>query len=613
MEVLEARDVPAVTIQLDYSFDASGFFSDPTRRAVLQQAVSDVAANLNASLPAVVPSAGNTWAETFFNPATGQQATVNNPIVGSNTLVVYVGGRVMGGSEAGQGGGGGYSASGSQGWLDSLQARGPGGAFLWGGSIAFDTNTDWYFGSSVAGIGASQVDFYSVATHEFGHLLGIGTSQSWFGQVSGGTFHGANADSVYGGPVPVYGDSAHWADDLTANGQRAAMDPILPTGSRVSFSALDYAALHDIGWSTGGSPTSPPASPPASPPPPPPPPPFTAPPLGRPGVTPVVLTGETDGSAQAFTLGSNGQLAADGQPMYPFGGFTGVIRSTVADLNGDGVPDYAFATGSGPAATVVVYDGRSGTDLVPPTTVLGGFTGGVYLAAGTVDRGGHAVPVLAVSADAGGGTRVQVFEVQSGGLTALADFLAFGDTNFRGGSRVALGDVNRDGSDDLIVGAGIGGGPRVAIYNGADLANHQVTRLVPDFFALDPSLRSGVFVTAADFNGDGYADIAYSTGDTGGPRVRVVSGAVLYAHPGADVATLPALADFFALDPNDRHGIRLAARDLTGSGQAELIVGSGDATHATVRVIPLNQMNTPTNPTQDPFADPTTVNGVYVG
>jgi len=120
-------------------------------------------------------------------------------------------------------------------------------------------------------------------------------------------------------------------------------------------------------------------------------------------------------------------------------------------------------------------------------------------------------------------------------------------------------------------------------------------------------------VTSADFNGDGYADIAYSTGNTGGPRVRVVSGAELMANPGANVSTLPAMADFYALASTDRSGIRIAARDMDGSGKAVLIVGSGNTTNATVRVIPLSQMNYPTTPLEDPFSNPNTVDGVYVG
>ncbi|HEX4610246.1 MAG TPA: hypothetical protein VH092_18790, partial [Urbifossiella sp.] len=61
LEHLEARDVPAITIQIDYSFDANGFFSDPTRRAVLQQAANAIASELTANLPAITPGGGNSW------------------------------------------------------------------------------------------------------------------------------------------------------------------------------------------------------------------------------------------------------------------------------------------------------------------------------------------------------------------------------------------------------------------------------------------------------------------------------------------------------------------------------------------------------------------------
>ena len=205
----------------------------------------------------------------------------------------------------------------------------------------------------------------------------------------------------------------------------------------------------------------------------------------------------------------------------------------------------------------------------------------------------------------------------AGGLRPVADFLAFGDPAFRGGSRVAMGDVNRDGAADLIVGAGVGGGPRVAVYDGASLASGSPARLVPDFFALDPSLRSGVFVTAADLDGDGFADVIYSTGNTGGPRVRVVSGAVLTSHPGQDAYYLPALADFFALDPADRSGLRIAARDLDGDGKAELVAANGSPSNPQARVITLADMTSstgPTSPVFTPFAGLVlTPDGVYVG
>src|SRR2546423_6302968 len=81
LEWLEAREVPALTIQLDYSFDTSGFFNDPSRRAVLQQAANDIGSQLTTPLSAILPGGGNTWSASFFNPSTGQQVSLDNPAV----------------------------------------------------------------------------------------------------------------------------------------------------------------------------------------------------------------------------------------------------------------------------------------------------------------------------------------------------------------------------------------------------------------------------------------------------------------------------------------------------------------------------------------------------
>ncbi len=599
LEGLEAREVPAVTIQIDYSFDANGFFNDPTRRAILQQAANDIAAHLDNTLPALTPGGGNSWSARFFNPATGGEVSVPNLTVGANTIVLFAGGRDLNGAEAGVGGYGGYSASGSQAWFDSI--RGRAGYGLWGGALSFDTHgTDWFFGTTTAGIGASQLDFYSTAAHEITHALGIGTAPQWNALTATGAFTGPTAVAVYGGPVPLGPDGDHWAEGLQVGGKDVSMDPYATLGGRVQLSALDYAGLKDLGWTVSDVPGVPGAGPSFTPP-------VTA---DTPG-TPVVLTGPTDGTAQVYTLGGDNTLTPVGGRQSPFGSYTGVIRSVVGDFNGDGTKDYAFATGAGTAATVRVFDGKTGGELVARTAVLDGFAGGVFLAAGDIDRDGR--DELAVSADAGGGTRISVYRVADGGLTLAADFLAFGDANFRGGSRVAMADVNRDGAAEVVVGAGLGGGPRVAVYDGATLAAGGAQRLVPDFFALDPNLRSGVYVAAADVDGDGYADVIYSTGNTGGPRVRIVSGAVLVANPGADLAALPALADFFTWDENDRSGIRIAAKDVDGDGRAELVVGGGNKDAATVRVVPFDQFNTPTTPVTNPFGNPATIDGVYVG
>lgn len=601
LEALEAREVPAVNIVVDYSFDASGFFTDPTRRAVVEQAAADLGARLDTPLAAIDP-VGNSWTEFFTNPATGSSGRAANRSLAADTLVVYVGARELGGATVGEAGPGTYSASGSSAFQMLLRTRAPSGVTTWGGSVAFDSTTNWFFGTTTAGLGRTQTDFYSVAVHEIGHVLGIGTSARWRAQTTAAdTFVGPTAVALYGGPVPLTSDDAHWRDGISVNGQMASLDPTTTTGTRVVFSPLDFAALEDLGWTVGDGTAADPV---------------TTQPTARPwagtwtslaGRQVVVLSGVTAGTARAFVTNDAGTLTAVGPTITPFVGGGGPVRTTVGDFNGDGTPDLAFATGPGATAAVRVLNGRTGTDLAGLTTVLDGFGGGVYLSAGDLDGDGR--DELAVSADAGGGTRVTVYRVGRT-LTAAADFIALDDAAFRGGSRVAVGDVDRDGTADLVVGAGIGGGPRVAVYDGPSVLAGAPARLVPDFFALDPSLRSGVFVTAADLDADGYADLAYGTGDTGGPRLRVVSGAVLVANPGLRADQLPAVADFFAFDENDRSGLRVAGRDLDGDGRAELVVASGAKAAPRVRVLSLADLGSP--PTFDSFGV-TALDGVYVG
>src|SRR5205823_10315238 len=132
-----------------------------------------------------------------------------------------------------------------------------------------------------------------------------------------------------------------------------------------------------------------------------------------------------------------------------------------------------------------------------------------------------------------------------------ASFFGIDDPNFRGGARVALCDVNKDGTDDLVVAAGFGGGPRVAVFDGRTVLAGPPTRLVGDFFVFEQALRNGVFVAAGDLDGDGFADLIFGGGPGGGPRVYALSGQDLIA--GRTVVR----ANFFAGNTDDRGGVRV--------------------------------------------------------
>ncbi|MGK4302062.1 FG-GAP repeat protein, partial [Klebsiella pneumoniae] len=75
----------------------------------------------------------------------------------------------------------------------------------------------------------------------------------------------------------------------------------------------------------------------------------------------------------------------------------------------------------------------------------------------------HGVNVVATGSDAGAAPQVNVYNADTKALLfSLTPF----DPNFTGGVRIAVGDVNGDGTPDIICAAGPGGGPNVVVVSG---------------------------------------------------------------------------------------------------------------------------------------------------
>ncbi len=612
LDVLEDRLAPALTVLFDYSLDGSGFFADPAHRAVLEQAAADLTSRILSTPAAITPGGSNTWQAVFNNPTTGAETRVTNLTVPQGAVVVYAGGGNLSGSEAGEGGPGGYWVSGSTSFLQSVTARPGAGGGVWGGSLSFDPAVNWYFGTDPGGIGAGQVDFYSVAVHELGHVLGFGTTTQFDILAAGGSFAGATATAVYGSAPPLSPDRAHFAEGTLSDGRPVAMEPVALLGRRVPFTTLDYAGLQDIGWQVAGLPGSPAlpvgggtntsggqlvTSPPAAP---------IWP--GDTGNKLTLVSGPTDGSLQAYTAGADGRLTPVGPLLHPFGNFGGPVRAVAADVNGDGFKDLVVATGPGGGSRVRVLDGRTFQDLVTEFAVFEpAFTGGVFLAAGDFNHDGKAE--IVVTPDQGGGPRVRVLTLGATGIVAAADFFGIADPTFRGGARAAVGDVNGDGTADLVVSAGFGGGPRVCLIDGATVLTGSPTPLTPDFFAFEPALRNGAYVAVADVDLDGFADLVFGAGPGGGPRVLTVSGRVLLTAWAAAAVASP-LGNAFAGDAADRGGVRVTAKDLDGDGHPEVVAGSGSGGTLTVyKTVP------PGLHLEETFAPfgAAVMDGVYVG
>lgn len=293
------------------------------------------------------------------------------------------------------------------------------------------------------------------------------------------------------------------------------------------------------------------------------------------GVTvfPALPTGQNSTGVYAVVAGTAVTLFdADGSVRGTVAPFTRdespfEVRVAVADVTGDGVPDLVAGTAAGAPATVRVVDGASGK-TVYSLDVFEGFRGGVFVAAG--DLNGDGKSEIVVTPDQNGGPRVLVFDGATG--TQLASFLGIQDETFRGGARVAVGDINADGTADLLVSAGFSGGPRVAGFDGVTVgAGKEPKKLFNDFFLFAPDLRDGVYVTVGDVDGDGYGDVIGGGGPGAAPRVLALSGYDLVT-----TCTLTPVANFFAGPSSLRGGVRVAAKDFDGDGRAELVTGSGD-------------------------------------
>lgn len=277
-----------------------------------------------------------------------------------------------------------------------------------------------------------------------------------------------------------------------------------------------------------------------------------------------VATDATPGSATTVSVfRSDGSLDFT---ITPFGnGYSGGARVARADVTGDGIPDVIVGSGGGIQARVRIWDGRT-QSLIFDTTPFEDFTGGLVLAAGDIN--GDGIADIVIGPDVGGGPRVQILEGGSFGKL-MPDFFGLPYPEFRGGLRLAAGDVNRDGFGDLIVAPGQGGGPRVTLYDGKSLLAGRPMTLVNDFFVFDAGLRTGIYLTAGDVNGDGYADIIAGTGTGGAPRVRIISGADLAAGRG-----VRALADFYAASPDERAGVTVGTTRVDADGRADLLAGT---------------------------------------
>lgn len=215
------------------------------------------------------------------------------------------------------------------------------------------------------------------------------------------------------------------------------------------------------------------------------------------GVDDVVVAAGPNGRGQvAIFDGVTGDKVADFLAFTSK--FTPGLYITTGDVDNDGRADIIVGQGKGTRSSVKIFSGADQSEIAYFRAFDGNY--GVRVAASDLDGDGHA-EVIATQGSGGGRTTVRVFDghdLANGTTTIDATYRPFGD-RYTGSANIATGDVNADGTADIIVAKATGKNPTISVFDGT---NHA-----PLTSFTTPATKDGARVSSSDIDGDGHADL----------------------------------------------------------------------------------------------------------
>lgn len=254
---------------------------------------------------------------------------------------------------------------------------------------------------------------------------------------------------------------------------------------------------------------------------------------------------------------SEGQRVSTGQKI----GFLGSREE-----NGGWIPHIHFGFRKGKYINKWVYWGMGSYDELKnwhdPSKIFDKYIGSAIVT-NPNDPNAYNDALIVTAPGFGGSTHIRNIHKDSRPFTELG-FIA--NSGSKSGADVDIGDVDKDGKQEIIVGAGPGDKPYVKIFD------RNTQKLEKEFLAYHESFRGGVRVSAGDLNGDGDLEIATAAGPGGGAHIRVFehTGKVIYGK-------------LFPFGNSYRTGADVALGDITGDNKAEIIVANGPGESADIK------------------------------
>ena len=173
---------------------------------------------------------------------------------------------------------------------------------------------------------------------------------------------------------------------------------------------------------------------------------------------------------------------------------------------------------------------------------------------------------IITAAGEGGGPHIRSFDTE-GVVEDNPDKLYAYSEDFKGGVRVALGDIDADGEDEIITAPRVGGGPQVRVFE------KDGTPRGIDIWPYDLDFRGGIDIASGDIDNDGKDEIAVVQASNGQAQVKVYR----YNFEREIIGEWNAFGDFSG-------GGSIAMGDIDGDNEVEIIVGAGEGGGPQIRV-----------------------------